>query len=538
MLTIVLCWVVLFFIISLIGKLFIRDAIWYEYFWVGLVVAFGILQIWSIFLPVNIYAFIFILLISLITFRVPKLSLIFKFVKNNYAFVFVSFFVIIFISYFASLPVGWGDTYLYHLNAVKWSNLYSVVPGLVNMHSRLAFNSSFFLFASMIDNWFLTDRSSHVALSLLSIVLSLQIFWIITKSNSRLAKIFGLFALPLLICSIAVRTMVASLSPDFAVIMLVFAIALSLLQQKSQSWYVGGLLSILLLTIKFNGLAFSGVILLSLLFRLEKQKIYKLIYFGLFLVIPFLIRNVILSGWLLYPLPYFGFNLPWAARIEDVRGMYNVIHAWAITPGEGWTRSLGLSFWQWFPDWYTRNSWHIGLKIFSWGILMTIIYPFIGEIGKNRFKENINLFIIGLATFVAAFYTLFTAPDFRFGEIYLWTFFAFAVTLVSKFLLDQSRIFKIPLLFVAVYFIFVVGWPPRVDSKPILRSVRWETSFDKGMKEITPNDGSPSFKIYTPDDDSLCGNSKLPCTPDSAVYKGRTKEIVPGDISKGYAPVN
>lgn len=527
----------MFTLIFLVGKLVIKDVNLFEYFWVGLVVTFGILQIWSMFLPVNIYPLIFLCLIATYT-LLKNVRFGFKLPRLSFAFIAVSIFVMLFISYFASLPVGWGDTYLYHLNAVKWSNLYSVVPGLVNIHSRLAFNSSFFLFASMIDNWFLTDRSSHVALSLMATVLSLNIFWVLIKSQSRLAKVFGLFALPLLICNIAVRTMVASLSPDFAVIIIVFAIALSILQNESKSWLVGGLLSILLLTVKFNGLVFAGTILLSLLFRLDKKQIFKLIIFGLFLIIPFLIRNVILSGWLLYPFPHFGFDFPWSARKEDVVGMYNVIHAWAITPGEGWTRSLGLTFWQWFPDWYTRNSWHIGLKIFSWGVLMTIIYPFIGKNTKDEIKKNVNLYVVGLASFLAAFYTLFTAPDFRFGEIYLWTFFAFSVTLISKTLLKDSKIFKIPLVLIAIYFIFVIGWPPRVDSKPILRSVRWETSFDTGQVEIKPTDGSPSFMIWKPDEDSLCGNSKLPCTPDSAVYKGRTRLIDPSDISKGFAPVN
>jgi hypothetical protein len=51
---------------------------------------------------------------------------------------------------------------------------------------------------------------------------------------------------------------------------------------------------------------------------------------------------------------------------------------------------------------------------------------------------------------------------------------------------------------------------------------------------INPSDGSPSFKVYTPTDDSFCGNVQLPCTSEP---NNNFKEIVPGDISKGFAPV-
>lgn len=43
------------------------------------------------------------------------------------------------------------DTGLYYLQSIRWINSYATVPGLGNLHDRLAFNQSFFSFAAALN---------------------------------------------------------------------------------------------------------------------------------------------------------------------------------------------------------------------------------------------------------------------------------------------------------------------------------------------------------------------------------------------------
>ena len=74
----------------------------------------------------------------------------------------------------ASGPVTLFDTGLYHAQAVKWINEYGTVPGLGNLHHRLAFNSSWFYFSSFFDIMAFNGKSYHIvniiAYSLLLII--------------------------------------------------------------------------------------------------------------------------------------------------------------------------------------------------------------------------------------------------------------------------------------------------------------------------------------------------------------------------------
>ena len=51
----------------------------------------------------------------------------------------------------AMLTPGNYDSGLYHLNAIRWTNEYPLVPGLGNLHGRLAFNSSFFTYVAALN---------------------------------------------------------------------------------------------------------------------------------------------------------------------------------------------------------------------------------------------------------------------------------------------------------------------------------------------------------------------------------------------------
>lgn len=551
MLIIILTWVFLFVVIILVGKLLINNKLlsflnigksfeWYEYFWGGFAIVLAILQIWSIFFPVNIYALAFIVILSLVStalllrkkIKIPKIGVYFFLVIGVLLFI---------ISYFASLSVSWPDTQGYHLNAVKWTNLYSVVPGLANLHTRLGFNSSFFLFASTIDS-ILKDRSSHIALSFMTSVLFVEYVWIFVKSKNIHLKVFLSLTLPLIIVNIIRTGQISSLSYDFALLLIILAICIELIQNNKKSFFVAGVLSIILLTIKISGAAFSLVVLCFIAYQLILKNKINIRMFWFFLVLttvlllPYIVRNVILTGWPFYPIPIFDFKVAWSVPFEKVKGLFETIKAWAILPGENYPQVIGVPLWKWLPNWIIRNGNSFELRSFVLSTL-TIIALFVFKfVNQNKIKQNIGFFITMFASLVGILYLILSAPDFRFGSVFFWIFFAsvislFFVVFLEKYPKFQKIYFIFPLLL-----IYYIAWPPKFDGEIMLKSIRWEQSLTSKKIEIKPNDGSAFFSIYVPDmevNDS-CGNSLLPCTPE---YKNKFKEIVPGDISKGFVPL-
>lgn len=516
MLTIIFCWLILFVAISLIGKLIVKNCEWYEYFWIGFVFVLGFLQIWSIFKPVNSVSLTIVLLIGFVSFIVNRKKI--KFPKINFKFGLIITLLLLIISYYASQPVGWDDTLLYHLNAVKWGNLYAVVPGLANLHSRLGFNSSFFLFASMLNSWFMIDRTSHISLSFFTALLSVEYYWILIKSNDRRLKLFCLFTMPLIVYSVAYREIIASLSPDFAQTLLVLAAVIQFLKNEKKSVLIGAYILIALITIKFSSLVFALTLLIFVGVR-YKDFLKQFILGSAFIVAPYLVRNVILSGWLLYPFPYFKFNVDWAVPDTFVKTVYIVTTTWAKSPGSSWVEMIGAPFWKWFPLWYQNNQNSFEIKLILFSLLTTFILFVIGQFNKISIKNNANFTYLWFASFASIAYIFLTAPDTRFAEIFIWTFFASSLIFTYQ-ILNWSHNLKTLTLMGVIMFTIFTAWPVRVDNEPILKSVRWEQAW-------------PTEKIngiLYPTKQDFCGNSELPCTPE----KNNIKWRVMGDISKGF----
>src|SRR5437773_1855699 len=128
--------------------------------------------------------------------------------------------ILLVVAYNSSLPISWHDTHSYHLNAVKWASTYPAVPGLVNLNARLAYNSSFLLFAALTDVWILRDRSAHVALGFLLSMISIQ--WLVCLTSAvrhrkdMLPKVFCMLTVPFLLAKVF-SIEAASLSTDLAV---------------------------------------------------------------------------------------------------------------------------------------------------------------------------------------------------------------------------------------------------------------------------------------------------------------------------------
>lgn len=556
------------FFLALSGRSYLKKAKenieWYEIFWIGFVFLICILQIYSLILPIRgIFWLLSVSVISvfLVLQRKPTYELIrntLNRIRNkqfNYWLLFsLTTILVISISYNASRDVVWYDTQMYHLNAVRWAADYPAVPGLANIDSLYGFNSSFFLYGALTDTSYFTGKASHIALSLLLIVVMFQWLYVFFDKGKTgiFEKLFCLLTFPILLHK-AWANELPSLSTDLAMGLVFFVFCLEIIRKgKFKEILVLGLgavaavfkLSALLIALAglFFILAsndtgnFQGFNLKDYLLRILRNKNIS-IPLLLFVVIlsGFMARNIIVSGWLFYPFPYFGnTNLPWAAPWEQVKLSSWVIKAWARMPGVHYSLVANLTFWDWFLLWFERNR---NLLEFKFGLISILaIFTVMGSknlksLLKGRFLSYIWLVFINLIGIVLVF---FLAPDIRYAYQYFWVLVAVSlIPILVNFLKANSQMWLLLYLIVIALSFSVAGFFPRLSKKPTLFSLDAEGS--KPVRALIASEGEePPLILWVPQAGDQCGNSQIPCSTEVRNLRQR----VPGDISKGFLPPN
>lgn len=86
---------------------------------------------------------------------------------------FAVFVILLLSAYGTSRGIIHYDTGLYHAQSIRWIEEYGAVPGLGNLHSRLAYNSSSFCLSAFYSMAFLGGQSYHCCAGFLSFLLAL-----------------------------------------------------------------------------------------------------------------------------------------------------------------------------------------------------------------------------------------------------------------------------------------------------------------------------------------------------------------------------
>ncbi len=125
------------------------------------------------------------------------------------------------------------DTAYYHRQSVRWAQAYPAVPGLAYLNPHFAKNSSFFLFAALVDRVEILGRSLRIATGLLflppivnGIVRAHEA--IINRIRIDLSAWFQLLMLPVVLWQS--RRYAAGLSPDGVVFVLAVVLSAELLR--------------------------------------------------------------------------------------------------------------------------------------------------------------------------------------------------------------------------------------------------------------------------------------------------------------------
>ncbi len=163
--------------------------------------------------------------------------------------------VLVFLALFAAtlcLTVEYAsqyDTGLYHAQSIRWIEEYGAVPGLGNLHNRLAYNSAFFCLQALFGLKFAVNQSLHTLNGFLVFVM---LFYGISTSNvfgkKRMAASDWMkLGLVTYLCTTEVNWTMSSPGSDISVLTLVLYICVKWCEalEEKQDVREFGLLSLL-----------------------------------------------------------------------------------------------------------------------------------------------------------------------------------------------------------------------------------------------------------------------------------------------------
>jgi hypothetical protein len=251
-------------------------------------------------------------------------------------------------------------------------------------------------------------------------------------------------------------------------------------------------------------------------------------------MVGFMVRNLILSGWAFFPLPYFGLKFKWQVPLNALKSINSTIVAFARLPGPNYLSSLNTNFWGWFINWFNNNKNNFSLNslLFLFPLMFVYLYS------RPKFKKQFNLLInIGKVDFLifgnvaTVLFVFLTSPDLRYMSIYIFV----AVSLIlSSYFAD----FLINVQFknvIVLVFVFLVSnnlfKAINLKEKPELFKIQKEGS--SLVEQFIISYPDQSFYVWKPVDGDQCGNSPLPCTPNPNGY-GKIKLFQPGDVGDGF----
>ncbi|MCR5106640.1 MAG: hypothetical protein K6B28_00600 [Lachnospiraceae bacterium] len=428
----------------------------------GLVCASVYAEFFSIFNKVSLGANIILILICLISFIACRkdISEYIRVSKDNSGHILMILITAIVLAAIASDEPSDYDTYLYHAQSVQWIEKFGVVKGLANLHNRFGYNSAFMCLQALYSFSFL-GRSLHelngfICLFMASFsMMDNNKFRHYEKKSIKATDLLKLSALFYIVYAVNSISSTGSDIMPMLLLIYLFIKWCGLCDNKETEPFFFALLSMLaifLCTVKLSVLPAVLILLYPVYLYIRQKKFSRIFLFSMIAVLilaPFVIRNVLITGYLLYPMESIDiFSFDWEIPAEIANLDRKEILSFARGLGDNLN---DLSFSGWLQIWFKQLKTVERLQICV-TLLCVLIFIFFAlkTLIKKETEKYLTLFTTAV-TFICFLYWLFSAPSFRFGIIILMLF----DSLVFGYLcLNNSRRIYSVFLILSMGFVF------------------------------------------------------------------------------------
>lgn len=551
-------------ILHFLGQSLCSGSALFDSIWLGWVLTLGIAQLWHLVLPVNDALFV---LLAAFAFGVlyskrNDLWSILRQAPLDKTFIALVTLMALWLSNRALGAPAAFDTGFRDMQAVMWIDAYPIVPGLANLFSSLGLNQSVYLYDALLDAFIWSGRSHHIAtgfLILLYLIYSAKAALKLLRCGSgaclRWSWIFGTLTMPYILFQTAAWGGISNFLTDTAVSLVGFVCIIYLLDFV-QDWRTGSngndylvfRLAIIVLagfTVKQSYVIFgAGIAVFASLvwlrryrFRPPRHRVtgtaLPLAIAACALMIPWMARGAVTSGYIAYPQTLGRLDVDWAIPVAQLRERQ--LNMSVNTRLRGGDRAAVLANWDWLDPW---------LRSFAGNIMPTMMPTMIAIVGlglhflgrsrprSQKCEERLSVWISAplLVTLLIWFLTY---PEPKYVQYVFWSLAAIAVILAlqSWQTVPLVRLKAIVFAIVAaclsyvLYLIIQLGAYPQPAGPergfyPVPSVAYNQVVTDSGLTLNVPTQDLPQ-----------CWRVPLPCTP---YPHPKLETRVPGDLRHGF----
>ncbi len=427
------------------------------------------------------------------------------------------------------------DTDLYHAQAIRWIEEFGVVKGLGNLHNRFAYNSAFFCLQALFSMKFAVNQSLH---SLNGFITFLMISYALCTLNvwkKERLKISDFLKIGLFIYFGYLENSLLISSPGSDLLTLCMVLYVSakwaeFLERGEKSpvpYSILCLLAVWTVTVKLSAafLVFLTIYPAVLMIREKKWKqIAVFMIAGLVVVLHFLIRNVIISGYLVYPYAAVDFfDVDWKMAASVAADDSREIMAW----GRGMTsRPLyDADFSTWFPVWYDNLQKEMKVLFIANIACMVFLTVYLAWFFLKKRREDWPSALLLLVSMAQVIMWFTTAPLLRYGLAYMLLLPAFLAGLVCQ--KSGSRIMAWAICVAGIY----CGMSRMLQVAGDFTETHWKRPADYNWKDSRTVVWE-NMEIYVPDGSDSIGYYFFPSTPNEARLE--SIELRTGKLADGF----
>lgn len=326
------------------------------------------------------------------------------------------------IAFFTSRGNFHTDTHIYHAQNIRLYEEYGLIKGMANLQLHYGYNSLYLAFAAIMSLSWLLPWSLHTTTGFIELILCLYALHHLKSFPYRKNHLEDAGCIAILLYALVNVTGSMSPATDYPTMFLSIYMGAAWLRatEKKAHYSVYALLSVFAVflgTMKLSAISMVFVVLYPAFFLIKEKEWKKIgIYVGLGILVlaPYLIRNVLLSGWLIYPFESIDlFNVSWKVPLE-----YLLVDAYQI---KVWGRCLydinliDMPIKEWLPIWWDSQDRYLQMLLLAniLGLLLAICN--VGYKGIKKLEIRIELVILYGGLCASALLWFFMAPFIRYG---------------------------------------------------------------------------------------------------------------------------
>lgn len=437
------------------------------------------------------------------------------------------------------------DTLEYHAQAIHLMEQYKAFPGLVHLRYETAMSSMWFAVQAIFRFNFIHPNNylfvNGCVLCWFCLFICLKVSSVKNTQRDERDKIYYQFTAWLLLLIYTtlswtqLRLTAISASPDFITTLYIWAAFYSFSQTVPGNNRLYTYLTVLFccaaLSIKLSAIAIALLPLLIVLKLFSQKKIKTaLIIIGgsVLTTLPYLVRNIITTGYPLFPSTAFNlFNCDWKLNEQQVYRFQHYIKAYARFPVAGYDeaeKALQLPLSKWIPLWWNDLALPdqlllciiLGLSLYCLMTLKTMIK-------EQGYTASVTL-IVALTGSVL---WMIMAPASRFGTGFLVPLcYSVGVCLkngsFTRNLFDKQRTINIIIIAATAMMVLYTGYRAVYYFKPL------QIVLPAGVKKAAYSTVNCQGLQFSASDS--CGFSPTPCIEDSCEHF----KLRGADISDGF----